>query len=140
MKKGLSTRSAGIHAGKVVKDMIHGVNKDLFALMIRHFLLSMITICSTQMFTGAEIAVEAGITKASQTDEFDLYYGAYICYHVFRTVDSIVSTLYILLSFKANLKYYDKVCGCCQNQCIVCWGRMSHSRIRSRTMSDTTRV
>merc|ERR1711879_357651 len=115
----------------VVDDMTKGANSDLFHLLIKQFFLSMITICSTQLFTISEIAVAEGMRHAERTNHFDFYYAAYIPYQLCRSGDAVVSTVYILLSFHFNDKYYGKMCGFCQNRCTAFWTKVVRAKIKA---------
>lgn len=117
----------------VVADMTTGQNSDLFDLLIKKFFLSVITILSTQLFTLSEIVISQGMLHAEQTGNFDFYNGSYIPFHVFRSLDAVVSTMYIMLSFHFNDKYYRKMCGICQLKCVDWWTHVVRSRVRSNS-------
>merc|ERR1711879_317711 len=91
---------------------------------------SMVTILSTQLFTASEFFVGEALMHANRSGDFEYYYKSYMFYHVFRSTDAIVSTLYIMLSFKFNHKYYRKMCSLCQNECMDCWLKIARSRMR----------
>jgi len=77
----------------------------IFDTMIKYFLLTFLTVLSTQLFTASEITSSVAIDRALATDQFDFYYAAYI-----------------ILTFPFAKRWYNKYCKCCHSLCLKIWG------------------
>ena len=125
---------------QVVQNMVAGANSALFNLLMKHFNLSMVTILSTQFFTISEIVISEGMYVADRTGDFDFYYASYIPYHILRSSDAVISTLYIILSFKFSSKYYQKLCGVQHRHCVGCWTKVIRNKMGADTSSTAHKV
>merc|ERR1712228_143436 len=103
---------------------------NIFEAMVRQFLLSFITILSTQLLNASELALAYSIVHAERTGNFDFYYTAYIFFFFSSTTDLVVSTLYIVLSFSS---IYWKICACPHGICVKMWQRSIYRDIRRKS-------
>ena len=119
----------------------------LFNVMIKYFLLTFLTVLSTQIFTASQIVLSISIGHAIDTGLFEFYYKAYMVHFVLGCIDSMVSTLYIMLTFPFAKEWYRKFCTCLHDECTQCWSKAAmldqmetnHNHIISNIASDTTK-
>ena len=115
------------------------VSTEMLDVMTKYFYLSLLTIISTQLFTASELVLSAGIDHAEKTNLFTYYYTSYKIYHILRQTDSMVTTMYIILSFNFSGKCYDKFCNSCHNLCLSifkkCIAKDLETRIRATSRS-----
>ena len=115
-------------------DIIHkqfsANDQKLFDVMIKYFYLSLLTICSTQLFTASEIAASFAVEFAQLYDVYKWYYLSYKWYYVFRATDSIMSMVYILLTFRFTEPWYMKFCKTCHKKCVRIWEKSVKSQVK----------
>merc|ERR1712173_23512 len=101
--------------------------------MVRQFLLSSITILSTQLLNASELALAYSISRAESTGGFDFYYTAYIFFFFAATSDLVVSTLYVVLSFSS---FYWKICEFGHGICVKMWERAIYRDVKSSVETE----
>ena len=132
--KGIKTRSSSNapNLGKMsTVDVIHRQFKstDIFSMMIKYFFLSLLTMVSTQLFTASDLLVNAAISHAAESNEFEFYYATFKVWYVLRATDALVSSMYILLTFQFSETWYSRCCGTCHNTCVHAWEKSVKSEI-----------
>ena len=108
----------------------------LFQDMIKYFLLTILTVLSTQIFTTSEITLSISIGYAEGTNKFTFYYIAYIFYFIFSSTDCMVSTCYIVLTFPFAHKLYIKCCGRSQKKCEKVWLKCANVDIANNNINN----
>lgn len=93
----------------------------VFETMVKYFLLTVITVLSTEIFAISEIILSIAINHAIKTGEFGFYYTSYYIYFNINTLDAIISTIYVVITFPFAKKYYYKYCGCMHDKCVHIW-------------------
>ena len=89
----------------------------MFQAMVQQFLLSSVTILSTQMLNVSELTLSFSIDHAVATNTFELYEWAYFFNFFAQCTDAVISTFYIVLSFSG----YWKICGFGHRSCVSLW-------------------
>eukprot|EP01084_Bolivina_argentea_P034627 64103_1 len=95
----------------------------IFDVMIKYFLLTFLTVTSTQIFTASQIVHSISIDYAVETGIFQFYYTVYMVHFTLNCIDSVISTLYIILTFPFSKRFYNKFCNCFHMQCIAIWSK-----------------
>merc|ERR1719361_2256093 len=96
-------------------------SKQIFEVMVKFFLLTFLTVLSTQLKTGVNLFGKYAVQHAVEHDEYTLYKWAYFLSKIFATVDRLVSAGYVLLTFTFTQSVYDKCCSCPHTQCVKLW-------------------
>merc|ERR1719361_2699035 len=116
-------------------------SKQIFEVMVKFFLLTFLTVLSTQLKTGVNIFGKYAIQHAVDHDEYTLYKWAYFLSKIFATVDRLVSAGYVLLTFTFTQSVYDKCCSCPHTQCVKLWTKSIEDPFdldRIATTTDTS--
>eukprot|EP01084_Bolivina_argentea_P179186 309640_1 len=95
----------------------------IFDVMIKYFLLTFITVLSTQIFTASQITLSVSIAHAVKTDRFQFYYTTYIWHFLLGCSDSVVSSVYIVLTFPITKGWYEKICNVLHAKCVQIWAK-----------------
>ena len=105
------------------KDFKNEHSSKIFEIMIKYFLLTFLTVLSTQMFTASQITLSTAINHAVHTSKFQFYYDTYMVHFVLGCTDSMVSTMYIMLTFPFANEWYKKLCNWSHRICIDIWSK-----------------
>ena len=106
-------------------------------MMIKYFLLTSLTVISTQIFTTSEVLLSVSIDYATKHTEYGFYYSAYIIYFIFQCVDAMVSTLYILLTFPFTKQWYRRYCDRLDRFCLNIWTKCA---LNSKPMAPIAEI
>ena len=93
----------------------------VFETMIKYFILTVLTVISTELFTVSQIILSQSIDHAIKTNNYTFYFIAYKIYYILCNIDTIISTIYILLTFQFTSKYYYKICHYPHVFCVNIW-------------------
>lgn len=96
----------------------------IFETMVKYFLLTIMTVSSTQIFTASQITLSAAINHAVKTDSYNFYRTTYIFHFILGCIDSMVSTVYVLLTFSVSETWYTKYCTWLHLKCVNIWGKL----------------
>ena len=107
LKLTVRTRASVQQSGHAFR---HNHSHRVWKVMIKHFVLSCFTIGSTLLYTASELILSVSIEVASDTGHYTFYRWWYCVYFVLCNVDSIVSSLFVLLSFSFTNAWYNKCC------------------------------
>ena len=125
----------------------NNVSPLLFDMMIKYFLLSSFTVFFSLLFTASDLVLAEGVDVAEDTGDFTFYSTSYAVYFVMGNVDSMVSILFVLLSFSFTDRCYSSWCDWTHLKCVYLWSRVHLSEevtarlsvIHSPTMRSTSR-
>ena len=98
-------------------------SSHIFEAMVKYFVLTCLTVLSTEIFTASQIVLSSSINYAVNTDNYDFYFIAYPFYYILSNIDSIISTSYIMLTFPFGRKYYQFICKYPHKKCMKLWSR-----------------
>ena len=121
---------------KETRSIVHNAFNEsdtaMFDCMIKYFYLSSLTIISTQIFTAAEIGLSFGIETAENDGKFIAYYNWYKAYYALRSTDSIVTAIYIILTFRFTETWYRVLCRYFHIKCVNIWEKLVKSGVETR--------